>query len=66
MLWEPEWDEFHAIAVKCVWSLGVIGTPSARVALEDAATVGPLEVRNAARLELDRLEVDDGYVPFSG
>jgi hypothetical protein len=55
LLWEPDWDEFHALGVKCVWALGAIATPEARSVLEDAASVGPKKVRDAARLELNRL-----------
>jgi HEAT repeat protein len=56
LLWEPDWDEFHALGVKCVWALGAIATPEARSMLEDAASVGPEEVRSAAQLELQRLD----------
>ena len=56
LLWEPDWDEFHALGVKCVWALGAIATPKARSVLEDAASVGPEEVRAAAQLELQRLD----------
>jgi hypothetical protein len=55
MLWEPDWDEFHALGVKCVWALGAIGTPAARAVIEDAAAVGPEKVRDAAVLELRQM-----------
>jgi hypothetical protein len=56
LLWEPDWDEFHALGVKCVWALGAIATPKARSVLEDAASVGSEEVRVAAQRELQRLD----------
>lgn len=56
LLWEPEWDEFHALGVKCVWALAAIGTSDAQSVLYDAASVGPREVRDAARQELGRLK----------
>lgn len=57
LLWEPEWDEFHALGVKCVWALGAIGTPEARLVLEDAASVGPEKIRDTAQRALRRLGV---------
>lgn len=46
--WYPEWDEFHALAVKCVWALAEIGDPSAVRVLRAAAQVGPAVVRETA------------------
>ena len=53
--WEPEWDEFRNLAVKCIWALAAIGTPDAVAAIRDAATCDAFEVREAAAHELKRL-----------
>jgi hypothetical protein len=53
--WQPEWDEFHHFASKCVLALAAIGTDEAIQALRDAAAVGPREVREAASFELEHL-----------
>lgn len=50
--WEPEWDEFKAIAVKCIWALAAVGTPEAMAALVDASVEGPEVVRDWARSKL--------------
>lgn len=53
--WEPDWDEYRNLAVKCIWALAAIGTPDAVAAIRDAATCDALEVREAAAYELKRL-----------
>lgn len=53
--WEPEWDEFRHMAVKCIWALAAIGTPDAVAAIRDAATCDAFKVREAAAHELKRL-----------
>lgn len=46
--WEPEWDEFREMAVKCVHALGVIGTSDALAAIREALTSESPEVSRAA------------------
>jgi len=46
--WEPPWDEFRHLAIKCVWALSAIGTEAASDILRDAATTAPERVREAA------------------
>ncbi|MBF6592593.1 MAG: hypothetical protein IVW57_18945 [Ktedonobacterales bacterium] len=53
--WEPDWDEYRNLAVKCVWALGAIGTPDAIAAIRDAASSEAFKVREAALHELKRL-----------
>jgi hypothetical protein len=60
LMWQPEWDEFHHLAVKCIWALGAIGSDEAIDAIRDAASVGPSVVREAAAHELARLGIQDG------
>jgi PBS lyase HEAT-like repeat-containing protein len=55
LLWQPGWDEFHGLAIKCVWALAAIGSAEAVGALRDAAGVGPEEIRDAAVRALSRL-----------
>jgi hypothetical protein len=45
--WSPSWDEFHQLAIKCVWALAAIGTVEAFVVLRDAAASEAIEVREA-------------------
>lgn len=52
--WEPDWDEYRNLAVKCVWALGAIGTPDARAVVRDAARCEAIKVREAAEHELMR------------
>ncbi|HWM01300.1 MAG TPA: HEAT repeat domain-containing protein [Actinophytocola sp.] len=52
--WQPDWDEFHQLALKCVWALGQIGTEESRAALRDAADVGPDAIRQEAATVLTR------------
>lgn len=52
ILWQPPWDEFHSLAVKCVWALASIGTQEALEVIRGAAAVGPTEVREAAAEKL--------------
>ena len=49
--WEPDWDEFRGLAVKCVWALAAIGTPEAWAVLDEAAATGPEVVREAVYAE---------------
>ncbi len=51
--WEPEWDEYRNLAVKCIWALAAIGTPEALVVIRDATTAESLEVQEAAAHELE-------------
>ncbi len=60
LMWQPEWDEFHHLAVKCIWALGAIGSDEAIDAIRDAASVGPSEVRKAATRQLAQLGILDG------
>lgn len=53
--WQPEWDEFRNLGVKCIWALAAIGTPDAVAAIRDAATCQAFKVREAAAHELKRL-----------
>jgi len=46
--WEPEWDEFRNLAVKCIWALAAIGTPEALAMIRDATASESPEVRKAA------------------
>lgn len=50
--WQPSWDEFHWLAVKAVWALARIGTLEALQVLRDTASIGPVEVRDAATNKL--------------
>ncbi|MGI9598721.1 MAG: hypothetical protein ACR2QK_21330 [Acidimicrobiales bacterium] len=59
LLWEPDWDEYHNLGLKCVWALGAIGTDEARSILEDTATVGPERIREHARHQIEQLEAAD-------
>lgn len=52
---EVEWDEFHAVSVKCVWAIGAIGTARAIRMLEALSEDAPDQVRHAARQELARI-----------
>jgi HEAT repeat protein len=52
--WEPDWDEFRALAVKCVWALAAIGTDEAWAALDAAATEGPDVIREEVDYERGR------------
>jgi hypothetical protein len=54
--WQPPWDEFHWIGVKCVLALANIGTQAALDVLRSASHEGAPEVREtAARM----LQIDD-------
>lgn len=52
--WHPDWDEFHGLAVKCVWAIAAIGGPDATVLLQEAAGSGPERVRMEANEALTR------------
>lgn len=52
MHWQPPWDEFRQLAVKCIWALAAIGTPEALAVLRDAASYEALEIREAAVRQL--------------
>ena len=52
--WEPDWDEFRALAVKCVWALAASGTDEAWAALDAAATEGPDVIREEVDYERGR------------
>lgn len=54
--WEPEWDEFRNLAVKCIWALAAIGTPDAVAAIREVADSESIKVRRAAEYELQRFE----------
>lgn len=54
--WEPDWDEFRALAVKCVWALGAIGTPEALDHIRGVVTSKDFKLREAAISELVRRE----------
>jgi hypothetical protein len=56
ILWEPDWDEYRQLAVKCVWALGAIASAEAIEALRGVGSTGPQTVRDAAIRELTRLE----------
>ena len=51
LVWEPDWDEYRGLAVKCVWALAAIGTPEAWAVLEAAAVSGPDVVRETIYAE---------------
>lgn len=51
MRWEPDWDEYRGLAVKCVWALAAIGTREAWEVLNRAAVEGPDVVREAVDAE---------------
>jgi HEAT repeat protein len=53
--WNPDWDEYHHFAIKCVRALGVIGDSLAIDALREATSTGPKPVRDAALAELRKL-----------
>lgn len=53
--WEPDWDEFRHLAVKCVWALAAINDDAAVAVLRDAASTGSEEVRKEAVYQLERL-----------
>ena len=53
--WEPDWDEYRNLAVKCVWALAAIRTPEAVVAIREAAMCDAFKVREAAAHELKQL-----------
>lgn len=55
LFWEPDWDEFRNLAVKCIWALAAIGTPDAIAAIREVADSETIEVRRAAEHELARL-----------
>jgi hypothetical protein len=52
--WEPDWDEFRALGVKCVWAVAAIGTDEAWAALDAAATEGPDVIREEVAYERGR------------
>lgn len=52
--WEPDWDEFRALAVKCVWALAAIGTDEAWAVLDAAAAQGPEVIREEVDYERGR------------
>jgi hypothetical protein len=53
--WQPEWDEFHGLAIKCIRALANIATSHAREALQHAAAAGPEEVGSEARRLLAKM-----------
>ncbi|WP_158846319.1 hypothetical protein [Saccharothrix deserti] len=50
--WRPEWDEFHAIAVKALWALAKIDDDGARALVAESAARGPRVLRDLARQHL--------------
>ena len=54
--WQPSWDEFRQLAVKCVWALAATGTSEALAVLRDAANCDAVEIREAA---LHQLKIAD-------
>jgi hypothetical protein len=50
--WQPEWDEYHQLAIKAVLALALIGSPEAVRALKDVASSAPKEVRDMANHKL--------------
>jgi hypothetical protein len=46
--WQPPWDEYRQLAIKCVWALAAIGTSDALRVLRDAARSEAASVREAA------------------
>lgn len=57
--WEPPWDEFRNLGVKCVWALASIGTPEAIAVLKEAARNPAFKVREAATRVLNRMGARD-------
>lgn len=49
--WEPDWDEYRGLAVKCIWALAAIGTPEAWNVLEGFTAEGPEVLREAVAAE---------------
>jgi hypothetical protein len=62
MLWEPEWDEFRALAVKCVWALAWIGTDEAWAVLDAMEPDQPETVRRA--IDSERTQRRGGPAPM--
>jgi HEAT repeat protein len=56
LLWQPRWDEYRHLAVKCVWALAAIGTPDAIRVLREAASVEAAPVREAAARKLGQAD----------
>ncbi len=50
--WQPHWDEYRQLAVKCIWALAAVGTPEAMRVLREAATCEAAPVREAAARKL--------------
>lgn len=50
--WQPPWDEYRQLAVKCVWALAAIGTDDALNVLREAARCEAAPVREAAARKL--------------
>ena len=46
--WQPPWDEYRQLAVKCVWALAAIGTSDAVRVLQEAASTEDGPIREAA------------------
>ena len=55
MRWEPPWDEFRQLAVKCIWALTDIGTADAVAALAAVARNETAELRSEATRALNKL-----------
>lgn len=50
--WQPPWDEYRQLAVKCVWALAAIGTSDAVRVLREAANSEDAPIREAAARKL--------------
>lgn len=48
MWWRPDWDEYHNLAIKCVWALERIVSGEAVTALINAVRLGPATISEAA------------------
>lgn len=51
-----EYDEFHALAVKCIWALGDIGTEQAKEKLELLLKNGNAIIKENAEQQIDRIK----------
>lgn len=56
LAWRPDWDEFHQLAVKCLWALAGIESDDARAVIDEAASDDRPVVRDTAESAIRRRE----------
>ena len=57
LTWEPAWDEYHQLAVKCVWALEAIGTPQALTIVRHIAESRTDHVGTVAMQALEAMDI---------